>query len=93
MTPVPIAEIPEHNGHTHSENTNGHTNGLHREPLQLKGALSGYEQFDVTPCIGREFRNVDLAEWLRASNSDELLRDLAITSESTLDTKRRGAID
>ena len=53
----------------------------HREPLQLKGALDKYESFDVTPVIGREFKDVDLKEWLNAPNSDELLRDLAITSK------------
>ncbi|KAI5458843.1 hypothetical protein BGZ63DRAFT_456612 [Mariannaea sp. PMI_226] len=51
----------------------------HREPLKLSGALDKYEKFDVTPVIGREFVGVDLAEWLRAPNSDDLLRDLAIT--------------
>ncbi|ETS82069.1 hypothetical protein PFICI_07071 [Pestalotiopsis fici W106-1] len=51
----------------------------HQEPLKLSGALDPFEQFDVTPIIGREYANVDLAEWLRAPNSDELLRDLAIT--------------
>ena len=52
----------------------------HREPLQLKGVLDQYESFDVTPVIGREFKDVNLKEWLNASNSDDLLRDLAITS-------------
>ncbi|KAI0130423.1 hypothetical protein BJ170DRAFT_314568 [Xylariales sp. AK1849] len=51
----------------------------HHEPLKLSGALDHFEQFDVTPIIGKEYVNVDLAEWLRAPNSDELLRDLAIT--------------
>ncbi|KAI1204644.1 TauD-domain-containing protein [Annulohypoxylon truncatum] len=51
----------------------------HKEPLKLSGALDQFEQFDVTPVIGREFVDVDLAKWLRAPNSDELLRDLAIT--------------
>jgi hypothetical protein len=51
-----------------------------REPLQLKGVLDAFEYFDVTPVIGREFKNVNLAEWLRAPNSDELILDLAITS-------------
>ena len=60
------------------ENTSTQT--THREPLQLKGVLKQYESFDVTPVIGREFKNVNLKEWLRAENSDELLRDLAITS-------------
>ena len=51
-----------------------------REPLRLSGALDEFKSFDVTPVIGREFENVDLADWLEAPNSDELLRDLAITS-------------
>ncbi len=52
----------------------------HVEPLKLSGALDHLEHFDVTPVIGREYANVDLVELLRAPNSDELLRDLAITS-------------
>ena len=52
-----------------------------REPLKLSGALNGYRSFDVTPVIGREFPEADLKEWLEAPNSDELLRDLAITSK------------
>jgi len=51
-----------------------------REPLKLSGALNSYESFDVTPAIGREFPAANLVEWLNAPNSDELLRDLAITS-------------
>ncbi|KAK3503919.1 hypothetical protein B0T13DRAFT_144368 [Neurospora crassa] len=51
----------------------------HKEPLELSGALEQFENFEVTPVIGREYVNVDLVEWLRAPNSDELLRDLAIT--------------
>lgn len=52
-----------------------------REPLQLKGALDQFKSFDVTPVIGREFVDVNLKDWFRAPNSDELLRDLAVTSE------------
>ena len=52
-----------------------------RAPLELKGVLNQFKSFDVTPVIGREYKDVDLAEWLRAPNSDELIRDLAITSE------------
>ncbi|KAG8161572.1 hypothetical protein KVR01_008559 [Diaporthe batatas] len=51
----------------------------HREPLNLGGALDQFKSFDVTPVIGREFIDVDLAEWLRAPNSDELIRDLGTT--------------
>ncbi|KAL4871471.1 hypothetical protein BDV12DRAFT_206586 [Aspergillus spectabilis] len=51
----------------------------HREPLKLSGALKEFESFDVTPVIGHEFPSAQLSEWLSAPNSDELLRDLAIT--------------
>ncbi|KAK4442208.1 taurine dioxygenase [Podospora aff. communis PSN243] len=51
----------------------------HKEPLKLSGVLDQFTAFDVTPVIGREFVGVDLVKWLRAPNSDELLRDLAIT--------------
>lgn len=57
------------------------TKGSSREPLKLSGALEAYEYFDVTPVIGREFPTARLDEWLSAPNSDELLRDLAITSK------------
>jgi alpha-ketoglutarate-dependent taurine dioxygenase len=52
---------------------------LLKEPLQLSGVLDQYDSFDVTPIIGREFPTANLKEWLRAANSDALLRDLAIT--------------
>ncbi|TAQ88385.1 hypothetical protein B7494_g3323 [Chlorociboria aeruginascens] len=52
----------------------------HKQPLKLSGALNDIKSFDVTPIIGREFVDVNLVEWLRAPNSDELIRDLAITS-------------
>jgi hypothetical protein len=54
----------------------------HKEPLKLSCALDTFESFDATPVIGREYANVDLIEWLRTPNSDELIRDLAITSKS-----------
>ena len=52
----------------------------HSPPLQLEGVLKEFKSFDVTPVIGKEFPEAKLAEWLRAPNSDELIRDLAITS-------------
>ncbi|KAL1614755.1 hypothetical protein SLS54_009512 [Diplodia seriata] len=57
----------------------GSATSTHREPLKLSGVLDQYDQFDVTPVIGKEFPNANLKEWLEAPNSDELLRDLAIT--------------
>ncbi|KAK3361211.1 hypothetical protein B0T24DRAFT_117903 [Lasiosphaeria ovina] len=50
-----------------------------RTPLVLSGATDSYESFDVTPVIGREYPKAKLVEWLDAPNSDELIRDLAIT--------------
>jgi len=52
-----------------------------RESLKLSGALDSFDSFDVTTVIGREFPTANLKEWLHAPNSDELLRDLAITSK------------
>jgi alpha-ketoglutarate-dependent taurine dioxygenase len=52
---------------------------LIKTPMQLAGALDKFESFDVTPAIGMEFPTANLAEWLKAPNADELIRDLAIT--------------
>ncbi|GAD94119.1 alpha-ketoglutarate-dependent sulfonate dioxygenase, putative [Paecilomyces variotii No. 5] len=54
---------------------------LQKQPLKLSGVLDQYESFDVTPVIGREFPKANLKEWLRAPNSDELIRELAITGK------------
>ena len=70
------------NGHV---STNGQVDGKpvipKYTPMQLSGALDKFESLEVTPCLGTEFRNVSLAEWMRAENSDALLRDLAILSK------------
>jgi hypothetical protein len=65
--------------------------GLLRQPLTVSGALDKYESFDVTPVIGKEFPTANLVDWLDAPNSDELLRDLAITSEILTRLRTRGA--
>ncbi|CAH0022146.1 unnamed protein product, partial [Clonostachys rhizophaga] len=46
-----------------------------RAPLEDSGSLDEYVRFDVTPAIGTEFRDLQLADIL---NEDEKLRDLAI---------------
>jgi hypothetical protein len=53
------------------------------ELTRLSGALDkGFEFDDVTPAIGREYPTLNIVnDLLNANNSDELLRDLAITSE------------
>ena len=55
-----------------------------KKPLELKGVLEDFEYFDVTPVIGREFKDVDVVAWLNSPNSDELIQDLAITSRFAL---------
>lgn len=50
--------------------------------VKSTGALDAYEHFDVTPVIGREYTNINLVELLQAPNSDELLKELALTSMS-----------
>lgn len=59
------------------------------EPLKLSGALDGYKYIDATPAIGREYPEVNLVEWLNASNADELIRDLAVTSKFILSSSPR----
>ena len=53
---------------------------LIHEPLKLNGHLDNHKSFKVTPIIGTEFPDANVAEWLKAPNSDDLIRDLAITS-------------
>lgn len=80
---------PEDNSSSHSSSEPEDLPRLesnHREPLKPSGILDKFQHFDVTPVIGREFVDVDLASWLRAPNSDELLRELAIT------ISRRGVV-
>ena len=47
-------------------------------PLQLSGALDQFKRFDVTPSIGTEFQDVDLASWIQSKDSDAILRDLGV---------------
>ncbi|KAL5364277.1 hypothetical protein BJX96DRAFT_168159 [Aspergillus floccosus] len=51
-----------------------------KNPLKYTGLLKRYNSFDVTPLIGTEFPDTNVVELMKASNSDNLLRDLAITT-------------
>jgi hypothetical protein len=67
-------------------NIDGHAaNGgsLNKELPQLTGVLDQFNPKLVTPMLGTEFPNAAVAEWLRAPNSADLIRDLAITSKTT----------
>ena len=76
-----------------SEPAQNGTNGVHKtpaypQPLKLSGALNEFKWEDATPVIGREFPTVNIVDDLmNASNADELLRDLAITSKYFNDPK------
>lgn len=51
------------------------------EPLKKSGVLEAAFDFeDVTPTIGREITAQIVEDILNAPNADDLLRDLAITS-------------
>jgi hypothetical protein len=45
-------------------------------PLKYSGSLDGYEHFDVTSVIGREFPKLQLSQIIE---DDTKIRDLAIT--------------
>ena len=50
-------------------------------PLKLGKSLDAFEKTDATPLIGTEFaRGVQLSQLLKAPNTDELIKDLAILS-------------
>lgn len=54
--------------------------------MRLTGALNHYKQFDVTPVLGTEFVDINLADLMKAPNSDELIRELAIIGKPTVAT-------
>jgi proline racemase len=50
-----------------------------KTPLTSKGSLDAFEKFHVTSVIGTEFKGgVQIADLLKADNSNDLIRDLAI---------------
>ncbi|KAK3052914.1 hypothetical protein LTR09_005978 [Extremus antarcticus] len=66
----------------YTEKSDGHTNGtteLRLEPLKNSGSIDHLEYVDVTQVIGREHTSAKIKEMLTASNSEQQLRDLAIT--------------
>lgn len=52
------------------------------QPLKYTGSLDRFDSFEVTPAIGREFRDAQIADVISASNSDDMLRDFAYTVSS-----------
>ena len=81
LTNIVAAQTPQKAVNGIEADTLPSTNTL-KKPLKLHGLLDKYRSFDVTPVIGKEFQDVDLAQWLKAPNSDELIRELAVTGLS-----------
>lgn len=77
---APSADIPID---SHPTKDDSATRSRNTGPLKKSGALdTAFEFDDVTPTIGREYLTAQIVEdLLNAPNADELLRDLAITSE------------
>jgi hypothetical protein len=78
---APSADIPVD---SHPPKGTSDTKSRNTGPLKKSGALDAAFEFDdVTPTIGREYLTAQIVEdILNAPNADELLRDLAITSQS-----------
>lgn len=51
------------------------------EPLVYSGSLDSYAHRDLTPVIGREYDNLQVADLLKASDSNRLIKDLAVTGK------------
>lgn len=50
------------------------------QPLQYTGSLDPYQKADLTPAIGREFYGLQVADILKAEDSERFIKDLAVTS-------------
>lgn len=51
------------------------------KPMVYSGLLDTYAHHDLTPVIGREYHGLQAVDLLKAANSDELIKDLAVTGE------------
>lgn len=70
---LPVHSLPAEEGSTKTKS--------YPKPLSLSGALDKFQYEDTTPAIGREYLGVNIVDdLLNAENSDDVLRDVAITS-------------
>lgn len=51
------------------------------KPLVYSGSLDSYTHRDLTPVVGREYDHLQVANLLDASDSDRLIKDLAVTGK------------
>lgn len=82
----PVATLPvQPREHTNGkQDVNGNvTKSNNTTPLRKTGVLDDAFKFEeTTPVIGMEYPNTNIVnDLLNATNADELLRDLAITSK------------
>lgn len=62
-------------------------------PLKLGQSLDAFKRANLTPIIGTEFeRGVQLTDWLKAPNADQLIKDLGILGASDLLTSYTAVI-
>ena len=55
---------------------------IHPQELEFLERENSYRSIEYTPHIGIEFPDVNLVDWLKAPNSDEILYELALLSMS-----------
>ena len=63
------------------------------QPLKYSGSLDSYKYHDSTPVIGREFQGLQVKDLLQASNSDQLIKDLAVISMPTFHVENEYTIN
>lgn len=82
MAPGLVDALPVRNGNGTVKNNSGEAvPSAYPQPLKLTGALEKFKYEDATPVIGREYDLNIVDDLMNAPNADELLRELAITSE------------
>ena len=67
---------------TKAPSSKSKTKNLRREPMKLTGLLDTVKSSHLTPIVGTEFPTARVVDWMKASNADEILRELAVTSTS-----------
>ncbi len=51
------------------------------KPLVYSGSLDSYAHRDLTPVIGREYDDLQVTDLLESSDSNRLIKDLAVTGK------------
>lgn len=80
---MPAVELPANEQKLEGQFLGGNVQARTRlsQPLKYTGTLDSFKNQDLTPVLGREYEGLqvrDLLKW-----GDEMIRDLAVTSELT----------